>query len=96
MRNETTYDVGESVMCDYCGSDEHNDEHGGLLFGSSAVCPGCQSKTELDINRYNEGHLILDRAKPDETFREFVLRLRGGDNTVRVITGCTLDEILEV
>ena len=66
MREESTFDIGESVCCDYCGSDEHNDEHGGLLFGSSAVCPDCQPKTERDIARYNEVHLIRARAKPDE------------------------------
>ena len=62
-------DPGEIVLCDLC-NDEYteSEEIGGSAIGSWAICPKCTKKLteEPDL-----------RAGADETFRDFVYRLRG-------------------
>jgi len=69
--------VGNVVLCDLCNKDyTYSDEKGGFLFGSHAVCPDCAPKFEEGVKKYNEEKYVRDRAKPEETFRDFVYRVR--------------------
>lgn len=68
---------GEHVNCDLCNEEYmDSDEKGGFLFSSNAVCPKCAPRVEESAKKYNEEKYILMRAKPDESFRDFVYRLR--------------------
>lgn len=83
--HKSEFDIGEIVICDLCGDDyTFSDAKGGILFGSKACCPNCTPKIERDARHYGELHFIANRAKPDETFKAFVLRMRGGNNKVTV------------
>ena len=78
-------DIGNTVLCDFCDKDySDSDAIGGLLFESKAVCPECERKTRESIKNYNEEHFIRAEPKPGETFRDFVLRIRNGNNTISV------------
>lgn len=79
----TVFDLGEHVVCDFCNKDySSSDARGGLLFGSYSTCPECVPKIEASAKANNELHIIKEYARPDETFKAFSLRLRGGNNTV--------------
>jgi hydrogenase maturation factor HypF (carbamoyltransferase family) len=68
---------GDSVLCDLCNEEYmDSDEKGGFLFSSNAVCPKCAPRVEESAAKYNEEKYILMRAKEDETFRDFVYRIR--------------------
>lgn len=83
----TTIDIGNSVVCDSCNKDYTNsDAKGGILVLSKAICPECQDKWLKDLKRYGEEYCLKDAANAEETFRDFVLRLRGGNNTMSVTT----------
>ena len=80
-------DIGEEVCCDICNEDFTNsDEEGGFLFGSKAYCPKCAEKRLPAIKSYNEEHYIKAYCPKGMSFRQFVLNLRGGDNTIKIIT----------
>jgi predicted RNA-binding Zn-ribbon protein involved in translation (DUF1610 family) len=84
-------DVGSNVVCDACGEDYTNREDlGGFLFGSYAYCPKCAKESISRIREYGEEKYIKASCPPNMQFREFVLKLRGGDNTIKVMT--TTDE----
>lgn len=86
--NAEQFDIGNSVECDFCCNDyTKSTEVGGLLFESKAVCPKCAEKVERDAERYGETHLIRQRCPANISFRDFVLFLRGGNNTVTVFSG---------
>lgn len=84
MELKETIDVGNTVLCDYCNTDySDSDAKGGCLVGSYAVCPDCQPKAKANCEKYNE----MDHYTPcpaGMTFREWVLKLRGGDNTIKL------------
>lgn len=68
---------GDTVLCDLCNEDYTNsDEKGGFLFGSKAVCPKCAPEFLNSIKSYNEERYIRAQANPDESFRDFVYRIR--------------------
>ena len=71
--------IGDTVVCDYCNDDyTDSDEKGGVLIGSYAVCPKCAEK-------HKEHHQNPDdRAREDETFKEFVMRVRAGNNSIYI------------
>ncbi len=78
-------DVGPLVVCDGCSEDFSNsDAEGGMLFQSKALCPKCASKWEEGAKKYGAEHFIRARAEPGESFKAFTLRMRGGNNTIRV------------
>lgn len=81
-----TYDIGNTVVCDICNEDFTNSEaKGGYLFGSKGVCPNCATgKWHQGVLKYQEQHFIRERARTGESFRDFVLRLRGGNNTITI------------
>ena len=61
-------DVGDDVICDICNDDyTESKELGGVLIGSYAVCPKCAVKTKGTPDQ---------KAMPEETFCEFVRRIR--------------------
>lgn len=78
-------DVGDSVICDFCG-DEYRGrpDTGGLLFQSKAVCPRCTPKLEADIALYGESHFVRARCPVGMSFHSWVMQLRGGDNQIKV------------
>ncbi len=83
----TVLDIGDNVQCDWCNTDYTNsDEIGGFLFGSYGTCPHCADDIERRAKETNESQYIRERARPGETFKAFCLRMRGGDNTVRITT----------
>ena len=69
--------ISKKVLCDLCGEDfTFSTEKGGLLFNSNAVCPRCKPNFEKLIKECKEEHYIKDRAVANETFAEFVIRVR--------------------
>lgn len=82
-------EVGDAVICDLCGADHTApapSAEGGITFGSRACCPECAPKIEADAKKYGEEEYIGERARPGETFRDFVFRLRGGEPARITIT----------
>lgn len=79
-------DIGDYVMCDWCDREFNeppaSEEVGGLLFGSKAACPHCMERIEENAKKYGEQVFIRERANEGETFRDFCLRLRGGNNQI--------------
>lgn len=87
MKVIETIDIGEDVMCDWCGDDYTNsEESGGITFGSKACCPACEGKVEASAINYGETHLLGERCPEGMSFKNWVLKLRGGDNTIRIVT----------
>lgn len=81
-----TLDVGNQVLCDFCNVDyTDSDEIGGVLLGSKAACPKCEPGIRQGAREHNEEHLLV-YAPEGMMFRVWVLQLRGGDNTIRVVT----------
>lgn len=82
-----TFDIGDTVVCDLCNMDYTSSmNEGGFIFVSKAVCPLCASRVEREARANGEEHFIKERARPHEPFRELVLRVRGGNNTVTITT----------
>jgi len=78
-------DIGDRVRCDDCNKDfSDSEEVGGVLFGSKGYCPDCAPKLLELARKYNEENYIRARAHPGESFRDFILRIRGGNNLVTV------------
>jgi len=83
---ETIYDIGDTVICDYCNKDfTKSDAKGGFIFESKAICPDCAPGTLLQIKGYNETKYIKKYCPEGMTFKNFVIGYRAGNNTVRVI-----------
>ena len=79
------WDIGDTVVCDACSEDYTNsDATGGILFGSRAICPKCAPQWEESAKRHGEERFIRDRAGPEEAFKAFCLRHRGGNNKIRI------------
>lgn len=77
-------DIGDTVLCDQCNKDYTNsDEKGGFLFGSHGVCPDCAPRMMKDIEKYHEEDYIKATCPEGMSFKDFVIKLRGGDNTVK-------------
>lgn len=86
------FDIGNTVLCDMCNGDfTESDAQGGFLFGSYAVCPNCAPRVRASAKKYGEEKFITAEAAPGETFRDFTLRQRGGDNTVTIRSGDDFD-----
>jgi hypothetical protein len=87
-------DVGNTVICDICGKDWTNrTETGGWLFASSAYCPDCATPEKYQaIKGYHEEKYITALCPERLSFKDWVLSLRGGDNTVKILTGSDFDD----
>ena len=80
---EDSIDIGDTVVCDFCNADyTDSDEWGGVLIGSYAVCPACAPAAMHKAEKYGEP--VDAVCPPDKSFKEWVLELRGGDNTIRI------------
>lgn len=80
-------DNGPRVVCDGCNIEyTKRDDCGGILFGSNAYCPACTERMLPKIKKYGEEQFIKAKCPPDMKFRDWVLHLRGGDNTVKIIS----------
>lgn len=85
--NEKIIDVGDTVLCDMCNGDyTDSDAEGGFMLMSNGVCPECADRVENSCRQYGEEKYITERARPGETFKAFILRMRGGNNTVRIMS----------
>ncbi len=83
---EEIYDVGESVICDFCGKDfSGSDAKGGLIFQSKAACPECTPRIKSNAIGYGESKFIRAECPDQMSFKDFVIGYRNGNNTVRVI-----------
>ena len=81
-------DVGTWVACDSCGKDwSFRNESGGFLFCSHAVCPDCAPEYLKGVKKYKEEHFIKAYCPPNMSFWMWVLELRGGNNTITILTG---------
>lgn len=87
MELKEEWDIGDTVLCDQCNTDfteePNSKEVGGFLFGSNGVCPRCAPRMRESAKKYNEEHYIKDEASPGETFKDFILRIRNGNNTIK-------------
>jgi formylmethanofuran dehydrogenase subunit E len=83
-------DIGNQVVCDSCGEDYTNsEEKGGILFCSKGICPKCTERWVEGAKRYGEERYIYNRAKEGESFKDFILRVRDGDNKITITTFST-------
>lgn len=86
-KNVQIIDIGNSVVCDLCGADYTNsDKQGGILFGSSAVCPACTPDVLKSTKKYHEKEHLKGECPKDMSFKDWVLKLRAGDNTIIIET----------
>ena len=77
--------IGDNVVCDVCNLDlTASPAIGGFIFGTYAYCPMCAKSHLAKIREYGEEHMISARAKPGETFADFVRRYRGPDSSIQI------------
>lgn len=80
-------DIGDTVLCDGCNDDyTDSDESGGILFNSSAYCPKCAPDIISSAKKYGEDKYIKDECGNNESFKEFVMRVRNGNNEIKITT----------
>jgi len=73
-------DPGDTVLCDLCNRNYTNSEEiGGFLFQSKAVCPKCAKEFMKTVKKYHEERFIRSVVRENETFRDFVYRVRKGE-----------------
>ena len=81
-------DIGERVFCDWCDAEWTNrKESGGFLLISKAICPDCAPKVMADLIRNGELQYVRADCPEGLSFRDWCLRLRGGNNEVRITKG---------
>lgn len=69
-------EMGNDVICDGCNADMTNSLRvGGVLLQRSAFCPDCSPRIIESAKKYHE-ESYLSYPKEDETFYNFVLRIR--------------------
>ena len=75
--NVIVFDGGDFVICDMCGKDWTNSNvQGGFLFQSKAVCPDCQPKLMINIEKYNEQEFIKSICPKNQSFYDYVMSMR--------------------
>jgi len=87
-------DNGDRVVCDVCSEEflEGDKRSGGFLFDSYAFCPKCAVKKLPRIKSYREESHIKAWCPAGMPFRQWVLRLRNGNNNTIVTTVERKDE----
>ena len=87
MMKEQFISLGDTVLCDLCNEDyTDSSESGGFIFGSTAYCPPCATKSLPTIHEYDEEGYISAYCPEDQSFSDFVRAYRGGEGTIRIIT----------
>lgn len=77
--------VGRAVVCDVCGEDwTERKESGGFLFESYAYCPNCAPKGLEEIKKYGKERFIKAHCPENESYADFVRRLRGPNAGIKV------------
>lgn len=81
-------DIGDSVFCDVCNDyyGPDNPASGGFLFESKAYCPKCAVRLLIGIIKYGEQRYIKEWCPEGMSFHDWVMKLRGGNNTIKIIT----------
>ena len=78
-------EIGNTVICDLCNKDYSESlDVGGFLFGSNAYCPVCAEENLPIIKKYKEENFIKAFCPKNQSFRDFVLDLRNGRNTIEI------------
>jgi hypothetical protein len=82
-------DIGKTVICDLCNTDYTNsDEPGGMKVGCLSYCPKCEAKYGHRFrNLVRMGRIPWPEVKffpLNQSFKQTVLELRNGDNTIRI------------
>lgn len=87
-------DNGDRVVCDVCSEEflAGDKRSGGFLFDSYAYCPDCAVKSLPAIKGYGEEGHIKAWCPAGVPFREWCLRLRGGNNNTTITTVETKEE----
>lgn len=86
-------DIGDTVVCDMCNADyTDSKETGGILFGSYAVCPKCHPSVMKDIERHNEQGHIRGICPPNISFKNWILKIRNGNNSIKIYEIAKTDE----
>ena len=80
--------VGPVVNCDICNEDytDNNDDSGGFLFEGYAYCPKCAKTGYPRICGFKEDQYITAWCPSGKSYRQWVLDLRGGDKTIKIIS----------
>lgn len=87
------FDIGNLVLCDICDKDYTLDDAvGGFIFQSKGVCPDCVPRFLASVKKYGEEKFIRAKAQEGEPFREFIIRMRGGNNKI-TISGPDAEEV---
>ena len=77
--------IDDLVVCDCCNEDfTTRSDQGGFILGPYAYCPACAYDLMLDKLTINELFRIKAFAREGESFRSFVLRMRGPNATVQI------------
>ena len=85
MTKTIEFDIGNLVLCDLCDKDYTlSDAAGRFVFESKGVCPACAPDFMAKIKEYGEERFIRGEAREGELFRDFILRMRGGNNKVTI------------
>ncbi|AVT83653.1 hypothetical protein [Rhodopseudomonas palustris] len=79
--DEEVIDIGDIVICDVCNADyTESNECGGFILGTWAYCPQCVRTKKFTMQEYARAIC----APAWVTFRQLVLAVRNGDNTIRI------------
>ena len=81
-------EMGDTIFCDACNEDYTNNDlaTGGFIFGSKAYCPRCAEKRLPSIKSYGEEHYIKAYCPKGMSFKDFILKIRDGNNQIKIIT----------
>lgn len=79
-------DIGNTVLCDLCNADyTDSNESGGFLFlSSTGVCPKCAPEFLKNIESYHEEKYIRAWCSDHLSFKDFIIKIRGGNNLITV------------
>ena len=94
---KTVIDFGDTVLCDICNEDYTNsNESGGCLFDNNAVCPKCINGGFIDsVKQYNEEDHIKSYCSNGMPFKDYVLKIRNGNNNLVIQGFNTTEEMMK-
>ena len=93
IKKKEVIDIGLHVECDMCSKAYRSEDGtildatpGGILFGSKGVGPCCADRIQRSAKKYGETSYIRARCPEDMPFAEWCIELRGGNNTVTMVS----------